>query len=152
MLVLAGDVAAELGDQTRAREFYGWLEPYSGRWAVSPGAFALWPVDRSLGQLATVAGELDRAMTHIARARKQSQSARALPCVALTALDQALALRARGRPEDRARIAELAREARELAQTIGMGLVVDHATLVEAEAEASAGDGGAAKPSEVTSQ
>ncbi len=140
MLAMAGDVAAELGDQTRAQEFYGWLQPYSGRWIVSPGAFALWPVHRSLGRLATVAGWPDKALEHIAAARKQSQSARALPCVALTALDEARALQARGLLEDRARIAELAREARELAQEIGMGLVVDAATLIEGETDPDGSD------------
>ena len=135
MLAMAGDVAAELGDQARAQEFYSWLAPYGGRWIVSPGAFALWPVHRSLGRLATVAGWPDKALEHIAAARKQSQSARALPCVALTALDEARALQARGLPEDHARIVQLAREARELAQEIGMGLVVDAATLIEGETD-----------------
>jgi hypothetical protein len=146
MLVLVAEVAAELGDRTRAGELYEWLAPYSGRWAVSPAAFALWPVDRSLGRLATVAGWPERALERIADARRQSQSARALPSVALTALDEARALRARGLPEDRSRVATLAREARELAQRIGMGLVVDQATLLEAEL----GEGVADRPWEMT--
>jgi ATP/maltotriose-dependent transcriptional regulator MalT len=133
MLALTADVACELEDRTRAEEIYAWLQPYAGRWVVSPSACVLWPVERSLGRLATVAGWPDRALDHIARARKQSQSARALPCVALAALDEARALKARGLHEDLARVGELAREARELAQEIGMGLVVDIATLVEAE-------------------
>ena len=132
MLALTGYVASELDDRQRADDLYRWLEPYAGRWVVSPGAFALWPVQRSLGRLATAAGRPDQALEHIAAARKQSQSARALPCVALTALDEARALRARGRQQDRDRILGAAREARELAQEIGMGLVVDQATLIEA--------------------
>ena len=147
MLALTGGVAADLADAARAGQIYSWLEPYNGRWVVSPGAFALWPVDRSLGRLATVAGEYETALGYIAEARKQSQSARALPCVALTALDEARALAARGQPEDRARIAGLAREARELGQEIGMGAAVDEATLLESQFS----DGAAAKPSEVTS-
>jgi eukaryotic-like serine/threonine-protein kinase len=46
MLALVGDVAAELGDVARARQLYDWLEPYRGRWVVSAGASALWPIDR----------------------------------------------------------------------------------------------------------
>lgn len=149
MLALTGEVAAELGDSARATEIYRWLEPYKGRWVVSPGAFALWPVERSLGRLATVAGWSEKALAHVAQARKQSQSARARPCVALTVLDEARALQARGRAEDRGRIAALAHEARQRAQEVGMGLVVDLATLVEAEV---GGDGAAGvKPCEVTS-
>jgi tetratricopeptide (TPR) repeat protein len=147
MLVLIGEVATELSDQARSAQIYEWLLPYNGRWVVSPGAFALWPMDRSLGRLATVAGRLDLALEHIAQARKQSQSARATPSLALTSLDEARALQARGGPEDRPRIAQLAREARELAQRIGMGLVVDIATLIEAETD----DGATATSYEVTS-
>ena len=132
MLGLTAYVAAELGDRQRASDLFEWLEPYSGRWIVSPGAFALWPVQRSLGRLATVAGHPEQALEQLAAARTLSQSARALPCVALLTLDQARALRARGREDDRGRILALAREARELAQEIGMGLVVDQATLIEA--------------------
>jgi cell division protein ZapA (FtsZ GTPase activity inhibitor) len=147
MLALIGEVAAELSDQARSAQIYEWLLPYNGRWVVSPGAFALWPMDRSLGRLATVAGQVDVALEHIAQARKQSQSARATPSLALASLDEARALQARGRPEDRPRIAQLAREARELAQRIGMGLVVDIATLIEAETD----DGATATSYEVTS-
>ena len=66
MLALVGDVAAELGDVARAQQVYEWLAPYSGRWVVSAGASALWPIDRSLGRLATAAGSIDVALQHIA--------------------------------------------------------------------------------------
>jgi tetratricopeptide (TPR) repeat protein len=133
MLALVGDVAAELGDAGRARQVYEWLEPYSGRWVVSAGASALWPVDRSLGRLATAAGSIDVALRHIASAREQSERAGALPSLALVALDEARALLARGRAEDHERIRALAREVLERAQQIGMGWVVDAAIALEVE-------------------
>ena len=37
MLALLAEVAAELGDEARAGAIYEWLEPYAGRWVVSPG-------------------------------------------------------------------------------------------------------------------
>jgi hypothetical protein len=133
MLALVGDVAAELEDLPRANQAYEWLLPYSGRWVVSAGASALWPVDRSLGRLATVAGSIDVALEHIAAARAQSDRAGALPSLALATLDEARALLARGHAEDHARIRRLAREVVERAQQIGMGGVVDAAVALEVE-------------------
>jgi tetratricopeptide (TPR) repeat protein len=133
MLALIGDVAAELGDAARAREIYEWLTPYSGRWVVSAGASALWPVDRSLGRLATVAGSLDVALNHIASARAQSERAGAMPAATLTMLDEARVLLARGRAEDHDHIRRLARQILEQAQQIGMGGVVDAAVALEVE-------------------
>jgi ATP/maltotriose-dependent transcriptional regulator MalT len=132
-LALLAEVAAELGDRPRGQELRSWLEPYAGRWVVSPGAAALWPVHRSLGRLATVAGSPAPALEHIFRAREQAARAGARPSIALAALDEARLLAAGGHPDDRARVTALARDARELAQDLGMGLVVDAATLVEAE-------------------
>jgi tetratricopeptide (TPR) repeat protein len=133
MLALLGEVAAELAADEQARQLFAWLEPYAGRWVVSPGAAALWPVDRSLGRLATVVGAHTAAEGHLRRAREQAARAGAIPSTALVALDEARLLLARGVAADRARAGELAREARELAQRIGMGSVVDAATLLEAE-------------------
>jgi tetratricopeptide (TPR) repeat protein len=133
MLALIGDVAAELGDAARAREIYEWLTPYSGRWVVSAGASALWPVDRSLGRLATAAGSLDVALNHIASARAQSERAGAMPAATLAMLDEARALLARGRAEDHDHIRRLARQILEQAQQIGMGGVVDAAVALEVE-------------------
>jgi serine/threonine protein kinase len=133
MLALVGEVAADLGDGARARRVYDWLLPYSGRWVVSAGASALWPVDRSLGRLATVSGSVDLALTHIASARAQSERAGALPSVVLAMLDEARALRERGQAEDRDQIRALIRQILEQAQQIGMGGVVDAAVSLQAE-------------------
>lgn len=135
MLALTAEVAADLGDRARADLLYDWILPYRGRWAVSAGASAVWPMDRSLGRLATVAGRFDRALEHIFSARAQSERVGALPSVALATLDEARALHARGLADDRERIRSLAREALERAQPLGMGLVVDAAVSVEVDLE-----------------
>jgi eukaryotic-like serine/threonine-protein kinase len=131
MLALVGDVAAELGDSERARRLYDWLAPYRGRWVVSAGASALWPVDRSLGRLSLAAGSIDVALEHTTSARAQSERAGALPATTLAMLDQARALLARGRPEDHDHIRELVRQVLAQAQQIGMGWVVDAAVALE---------------------
>ena len=116
-LALVADAVSDLGDEGRAGDVYGWLEPYAGRWVVSPGAAALWPVDRSLGRLAGVLGEVDLAREHFARSRRQGQRLGALPTIALTAIDEATLLAATGDADGASR---LAREARALADELGM--------------------------------
>jgi hexokinase len=62
--------------------------------------------------------ESPSSLEHIASARAQSERAGALPSLALTTLDEARALLARGRPEDQAQIRRLARDVLERAQQI----------------------------------
>ena len=133
MLALIGDVAAELGDAARSRQIYDWLLPYSGRWVVSAGASALWPIDRSLGRLALAAGSIDLALEHTASARAQAERAGAVPAATLAMLDEARGLLARGRPEDHENVRRLAREVLGQAQQTGMGWVVDAAVALEVE-------------------
>jgi tetratricopeptide (TPR) repeat protein len=132
MLALAADAATDLGDEALAAEVYGWLEPYAGRWVVSPGAAALWPVDRSLGRLAGALGELDRARQHFAEARRQGRRLGALPTIALTAIDEATLVAAAG---DAAEASRLAGEARALAEELGMAGVADAAVRLTGPAE-----------------
>jgi tetratricopeptide (TPR) repeat protein len=135
MLALLADAAARLEDGGRARELLAWLEPYSGRWVVSPGSAALWPVDRSLGQLAIAAGLADVAQRYLQRARDQACRAGAAPAIALIALEEARVAAASSLADGgQQRVRTLAREARELGQQLDMGLVVDAATLLEANA------------------
>ncbi len=131
-LALLGEAAAELGDAGHARKLYEWLLPYEGRWVVSPNSAALWPVSRSLARLATVTGAYGAARGHLLRAREQADGAGARPSLALLALDEARLLLASEPCADREQVALLARRARNIAHKLGMGLVVDAATLVEA--------------------
>jgi tRNA A-37 threonylcarbamoyl transferase component Bud32/tetratricopeptide (TPR) repeat protein len=134
-LALLGEAAAELGDAGHAHALYEWLTPYEGRWVVSPNSAALWPVSRSLARLATATGSYEAARGHLLRAREQALGAGARPTIALAALDEARLLLASEPGAERERVASLARQARELAQELGMGLVVDAATLVEASSQ-----------------
>ena len=131
-LALIGDVAAQLGDGDRAGTIYRWLDPYRGRWVVSAGAAAMWPVDRSLGALAVAAGRPEQALQDLAGAREQAERAGAMTSLAVIKLDLARAHRARGRSDDLAKAVRLSREARELAQKLDVGLIVDAAVLLEA--------------------
>jgi hypothetical protein len=135
MLALTAEVAADVGDARQAAWIYEWMLPYRERWVVSAGACTLWPVERSLGRLATAVGRIDTALKHIGAARVAGERVGATPTVALSALDEARALHARGRTEDRDRIRECAREALDLAQRLGMGLIVDAAVSLEVELE-----------------
>jgi tetratricopeptide (TPR) repeat protein len=136
MLALLADTASDLGDETRAAQLYEWLAPYGGRWVVSPGAAALWPVERSLGRAAAAVGDTGKALEHFAHARQQGERLHALPTVALTALDEAALLAGRGEPGDTERVAELAGQAAALGEELGMeGVRAEAASL-----------GGAAEP------
>lgn len=136
-LAMLGEVAAELGDQRRAGELYRWLEPYAGRWVISPNAAAVWPVSRSLARLATVAGNFEQAEQRLVEAREQAERAGARSSIALAALDEARLILASAPQADPTRVCSLARRARELAQELDMGFVVDAATLLEAAASSS---------------
>ncbi len=130
-LSLLAEAAAWLGDQRRARWLYAWLRPYSGRWAVSPTAAALWPVERSLGLLAGSFGAFDAGLAHLAAARATAEPAGALPTLALTSLDEARLLALRDAPGDRARVTVRSREARLLAEELGMRHVATEAAQLE---------------------
>jgi tetratricopeptide (TPR) repeat protein len=136
MLALLGETAAELGDGARSQMLYDWLEPYSGRWVVSPGAAVMWPVDRSLGRLASVLGQTEDAFAHLSAARSQAERAGSLPSLALCALDETrLVATAAAPPEDADRVARLADRAHALGSRLGMRRVESEAArLREAQA------------------
>ena len=121
MLAVLADTAAELEDEDRAAPLYDWLEPYSGRWVVSPSAAVLWPADRSLGRLAGVLGRTEEALAHLGAARAQAEGAGSRPSLALCDLDEA---RLRAGSEEGTR---LAARAQSLAAELGMRRVEDEA-------------------------
>ncbi len=134
-LAMMGEVAVALPDAASSRQLLAWMSPYAGRWVVSAGASALWPVDRSLARLALTAGDLQTAALHLARAREMALRGGAAPSLALAALDEALLLLASGRESELPRARALAREARIQAQELGMSLVADQATILEGTGE-----------------
>jgi class 3 adenylate cyclase len=134
VLALLAEAAADLRDVGRARSLYDWLLPYSRRWVVVANDTALWPVDRSLGRLAGLAGASELAWAHFAAARRAAEAAGAAPSLALLALDEARLVAACGEgPTDTADAARRAGEARRLAEHLGMRSVVRAAGRLESE-------------------
>jgi predicted Zn-dependent protease len=131
-LALLGEAAADLGDAARARRLYESLAPYAGRWVTASSNTALWPVDRSLGVLAGVAGDLAGALAHLAAARRHCEAVDALPSLARLALDEARVLVAGGQPGDAARAAA---RGRLLAESLGMLGVCGEAAALQGWAE-----------------
>jgi tetratricopeptide (TPR) repeat protein len=136
MLALLGETAAELGDGARAQMLYDWLEPYSGRWVVSPGAAVMWPVDRSLGRLAGVLGHTEDAFAHLSAAGSQAERAGSLPSLALCAVDEARLVATAAAPSEASdRVARLADRAHALGSRLGMrGVESEAARFREAQA------------------
>ena len=151
MLALLAETAAEVGDETRCEELYGWLERYSGRWVVSPGAAAIWPVDRSLARLAGALGRTEPARAHLLAARAQGERAGSRPSQALSALDEARLAAGAEAEDDPGRLARLAEQAHRLGAELGMrGVEREAARLLESLAD-SAPAGAPAAPSEAPS-
>jgi class 3 adenylate cyclase/tetratricopeptide (TPR) repeat protein len=133
MLALLAEAATELHDEVRAKALYDWLLPFRGRWVVLAITFILWPVDRSLGQLAGATGSVELALSHLATARRQAEQADALPSLALIFLDEARLLWTRGGPADAERSSQRARQASLLSESLGMRHVNHHAAQLLAE-------------------
>lgn len=114
-------VAAEVGNRAAAAQLYETLLPYAERLVVWGGAnFVSGPASYFLGLLATRLGLPDRGVAHFDDAIALAERIGAQPAVAhsLVALSDALTLR--GGDGDEQQAANLRRQARELAQRLGM--------------------------------
>jgi tetratricopeptide (TPR) repeat protein len=140
-LSLLADVAAELGDEARARALYEWLAPYAGRWVVVASDTALWPVDRSLGRLAGASGRAEVGLAHLEAARRAAGPVDAAPSLALVALDEARLRAGRAAPGDLEAAARRAAEALALGARQGMRHVVSEAGRLAARRADGAPDG-----------
>jgi class 3 adenylate cyclase/tetratricopeptide (TPR) repeat protein len=120
-LCYSAEVCAHLGDAERAEPLYDLLLPYRDLALVVPttticcGANA-----RYLGMLAALLGEWRAAEEHFASALDLDGRLKAWPWLAHSKHEFALALIARGRPEDRSRAQTLLAEATASAERIGM--------------------------------
>jgi class 3 adenylate cyclase/tetratricopeptide (TPR) repeat protein len=91
------EVARIVDERDAAATLYAWLAPYEDNLCVvSLNLSELGPVSRSLGVLATLQGDYERAEQHFERALATSHAIGAPPHVARISVDYARMLRARG--------------------------------------------------------
>jgi class 3 adenylate cyclase len=122
------EVAHRLGDRERAAALYEQLAPFAHRNVIVGGGWVCWgSSSRYLGMLASTLERWDDAETHFGVALQMNQRIKARPLVALTRLEYAQMLAARGRPEDVERADELTGEALRVGGELGMRSVVERA-------------------------
>lgn len=114
-------VAARTGSPAAAAALYETLLPYRGRLVVWGGANTITgPVDDYLGRLAARLDRPGAAVGHLDAAEDLSRRLGALPWLALTLAARAEALTRRDGTGDRERAAQDAKEARSIAERLGM--------------------------------
>ena len=119
-------VAAGVGDVAAAAQLLEAVAPYQGRLVVWGGAGAVWgPVSHYLGLLAAALGQTEDAVRYFEEAVEHGQQIGALPYLAhsLGSLVGALVLRAE--PGDTDRAAGHRRRAREIAERLGMTVLLE---------------------------
>jgi hypothetical protein len=105
---------------------YDALRPYDGRLVVWAGAVATsGPVSHSLGLLATRLGRLDDAVNHLQAAVALQERIGALPGLAHSLAALADALQARGDPGDAESASGQRRQARLIAERLGMSALLE---------------------------
>jgi hypothetical protein len=130
------EAAALLHDELRAATVYDLLVPYWDRMAVMDRAVVCkGAVSYYLGMLATTMRRWEQAAGHFDAALAQHRRIGSRPLVALTALEYARMLAARGRAGDSAAAAELACHALTEAKELGMAGLNSQARNVLAESE-----------------
>jgi tetratricopeptide (TPR) repeat protein len=130
-LMALTEVMRMVDDAAGAQQVYEMLEPYGDTICViSLNLSEMGPVHRSLGVLATLLGEHERAERHFERALEMSTEIGAPPHVARASTDYARMLLGRGKEGDAARARDLLAGARTTATELGMaGLLRDIAAL-----------------------
>ena len=122
------EVAHRLGAREHAAALYEELVPYAHRNVVIGGGWVCWgSISRYLGMLATTLGRYDDAERHFGVSLQMNQRLKARPLVALTRVDYAHMLMARGSDEDLMQANELIGEALRVAGELGMRSVVERA-------------------------
>jgi tetratricopeptide (TPR) repeat protein len=120
-------VAAGVGDTAAAALLYDALTPYRGRLVVWAGASTAWgPVSHYLGLLADALGKTEDAVRHFEEAVELEQRIGALPYLAHSLSGLADALAGRDGAGDAARAAEHRRRARQIAERLGMTVLLEH--------------------------
>jgi hypothetical protein len=135
---LTAEACALVDDATSGAVLYGQLLPYAGRHAIGHAEGSVGAVDRYLGLLAVLAGNLDQAVAHLEAAVQMNAQMGARPWTAVSQHDLAVALRLRAAGGDAAAAVALNAAARATARELGMALADRIAGAGEATAEASA--------------
>jgi hypothetical protein len=119
-------VAAGVGDTAAAALLYDALAPYRGRLVVWAGANTAWgPVSHYLGLLTDALGKTEDAVRHFEEAVDLEQRIGALPYLAHSLSGLAGALAARDGAGDAARASQHRRRARQIAERLGMTLLLE---------------------------
>jgi class 3 adenylate cyclase len=125
------EVATRLGDADCAAAIYEQLAPFADRNVIVGGGWVCWgSTSRYLGTLACTLERWEDAEAHFAAALQMNQRIMARPLVALTRLEYAKMLAARGRQEDVLRAEELIGEALRVGGELGMRSLVERAFAV----------------------
>ncbi|HEX6390328.1 MAG TPA: AAA family ATPase [Solirubrobacteraceae bacterium] len=114
-LGMLAETCVLLDDRERGAQLVPLLAPFEGRHlATAQGTYG-GPVNRHLGQLAGLAGDLDEALDRFGAARVEAERMNAAPYLARIALDEGLALARAADARAGERLARAARLAEELA-------------------------------------
>jgi tetratricopeptide (TPR) repeat protein len=126
------EACALLEDAEHAAALYPLFARYTGRFVVA-GAGGMWygAVARYLGLLCATMSRWDDAERHFEEALELNARIGARPFLAHTQQELAAMLVARGRSEDRARARELAGQARQTANELGMVLLNERLDTLE---------------------
>jgi len=117
--------ASAVGDREAAGELHAALAPYRGRLIIQGGANAVpYPVSHCLGLLTAALGRWDEAVALFSEAASLAGEIGALPAVAHARAGLADALAARSGPGDQGAAEDQRRQARSIAERLGMGVLL----------------------------
>ena len=118
--------AAAVGDTTAAAQIHAALAPYQGRLVVWGGAATAWgPVSHYLGLLAAILGKAGDAVGYFQEAVDLERQIGAVPYQAHSLCGLADAVASRDEAGDAAIAAEYRRRAREIAERLGMTVLLE---------------------------
>ncbi|MGW3351945.1 BTAD domain-containing putative transcriptional regulator [Nonomuraea rubra] len=110
-VALRADVWSRLGDRRACADLYTMILPYAGRLSMAGVGLPLWPLSRSLAQLARALGDLDAAVLHGEQALETATRLGADSLITLIAGELAGACEERGDADRVARLRTLAAQA-----------------------------------------